>query len=412
MKSKIGYLIPVFPGQTHIFFWREKTAIENRGIQVDVVSTRRPPKQIISHAWTEEAMRDTTYLFSPLQYLSGTVLELLRCGPRALLRCGQAAWGAKGSLLVRRLRRIALIIAGAKLAHIARTRGWRHLHVHSCADSANIALFASLLSGLPYSITLHGPLSDYGDNQEQKWSHARFAVVITQSLLAEVRAALGGFLPPRVEVAPMGVDISVFSRSHRYRPWDRSGCCQIFSCGRLNPVKGHADLIKAVALLRKQGIDAKLTIAGEDEQGGSGYRVSLTTLIKQLELDDSVRLLGAVSEAVVRSLLEEAHVFVLASLHEPLGVAIMEAMAAEVPVVVGDSPGVRELVDDGISGILVQPEAPAQLSDAIKSVLDDPDLAIRLGSAGREKIAAQFQSTRSAAVLYDAIFLSEAPDGS
>jgi glycosyltransferase involved in cell wall biosynthesis len=73
----------------------------------------------------------------------------------------------------------------------------------------------------------------------------------------------------------------------------------------------------------------------------------------QLRLDDSVVLLGAVSEEVVRKELSEAHAFVLGSLAEPLGVAIMEAMAMRVPVGVTGAGGVAELVDDGVDGLLV-----------------------------------------------------------
>ena len=71
------------------------------------------------------------------------------------------------------------------------------------------------------------------------------------------------------------------------------------------------------------------------------------------------------SEDTVNESLEKAQVFVLASWHEPLGVTIMEAMAMEMSVVVTGSGGVKELVDDGIDGLLVEPQSPEQLADAI-----------------------------------------------
>jgi glycosyltransferase involved in cell wall biosynthesis len=165
-------------------------------------------------------------------------------------------------------------------------------------------------------------------------------------------------------------------------------------------------LIAAIDILRKRGINAELEIAGEDEQGGEGYRKELEKLIQQLGLDNSVHLLGAVSENVVRESLEKAHVFALGSLHEPLGVAIMEAMAMEVPIVVTGSGGVKELVDDGVNGLLVEPHAPTQLADAIASLLEDTELSIRLGKAGREKVTQSFHSQRSAEVLLNSIGLS------
>jgi glycosyltransferase involved in cell wall biosynthesis len=406
MKAKIGYFIPEFPGQTHIFFWREIGVLESRGIDIDIVSTRMPPSTLMSHTWTREAQQRTTYLFPPSQNLLGIFLELLRCGLRGWFRCLRTVLRSKGISLPGRLRLFALAFIGAELSYIARCRSWKHLHVHSCADAANIAMFASLISKLPYSITLHGPITDYGPNQEQKWGYSKFGIVITQKLYEEVNNSLTGYLPDQVEVVPMGVDFSVFARKIPYTPWEGNGSCHIFSCGRLNFCKGHADLIAAIAQLRKQGINAELEIAGEDEQGGNGYRTELEKLIQELGLNDSVHLLGAVSEDTVRESLEKAHVFALASRQEPLGVAIMEAMAMEVPVVVTGAGGVKELVDEGINGLLVEPQAPTQLVEAISKLLKDKELSIQLGKAGREKVIKYFHSRRSADVLLNRIGIS------
>jgi colanic acid/amylovoran biosynthesis glycosyltransferase len=106
-----------------------------------------------------------------------------------------------------------------------------------------------------------------------------------------------------------------------------------------------------------------------------------------------------VSEDTVNESLEKAQVFVLASWHQPLGVAIMEAMAMEMPVVVTGSGGVKELVDDGIDGLLVEPQAPEQLGDAIVQVLQNPELALSLSQKSRKKIMAKFSHDRSAETL-------------
>jgi glycosyltransferase involved in cell wall biosynthesis len=261
-----------------------------------------------------------------------------------------------------------------------------------------VALFAHLIGGVPYSLTLHGPLEDYGPNQRMKWRHAAFAIVITRKLLGEVRAALDGATPPYIEVAPMGVDVGGFHRSAAYQPWDGRGPLRIFCCGRLNPCKGHDDLIRAVGLLRTAGIDAHLQIAGADDSLGR-YLPVLEKLIQDLGLTDAVALLGAVPESTVRQGLEESHIFALASLHEPLGVAIMEAMAMELPVVVTKAGGVPELVDDGIDGILVEPHNPSDLAGGLERVARDGDLARRLSSAARVKVQTSFQSDQSARVL-------------
>ena len=156
----------------------------------------------------------------------------------------------------------------------------------------------------------------------------------------------------------MGVNTTVFQKNWAILAWAGTGPLRLFSCGRLNYVKGHQDLIRAVQILRDQGIDAVLEIAGEDDVQGSGYRKELEVLVTELDLSSSVSLLGAVSEKRVLQGLCEAHIFVLASHHEPLGVAIMEALSCATPVVGTNRGGVPELIDHGIDGYLVSPETP------------------------------------------------------
>jgi glycosyltransferase involved in cell wall biosynthesis len=397
---KIGYFIPEFPGQTHIFFWRERAELQRLGVEPELVSTRRPPKKIVSHSWAAEAMAQTAYLSPPTAAdLAQAARELVRARPRGWAACLGSIARAEGLTPRGRARLLGLAVGGARLAALARQRGWSHVHAHSCADAAHLAMFAHLLSGLPYSITLHGPLEDYGPNQREKWRHAKFAIVITRKLLGEVRRDLDGSVPATLEIAPMGVDLKRFERRAPYAAWSGQGPLRLVSCGRLNPCKGHGDLIRAVGLLRQRGLDARLAIAGDDELGGSGYRKVLEKQIAEQSLGDAVTLLGAVSEDKVRDALESAHVFSLASLQEPLGVAIMEAMALRTPVVVTGAGGVPELVDDGVDGLLVPPETPEALADKLALLARDAPLAHRLGEAGRKKIEASFDSARSAQVI-------------
>lgn len=401
---KLGYFVPEFPGQTHIFFWREIERLESLGVEVRIVSTRTPPRKISSHRWSDEAKGRTSYLFASLNLPS--VLDLVACA----LRFGSAAWGRVLESIAAsevgfkgKLHLAVTALFGCKLAVLAQKEGWTHLHVHSCANAANVALFARLVSGLPYSLTLHGPLSDYGPNQAEKWAHAAFGIVITQKLFGELREALGESVTEHLVIAPMGVNLSVFQRKIPYQVWDGQSPARLYAVGRLNVCKGHDHLIRAVGLLRDRGVPVLLQIAGEDESGGTGYHLELDALIRELKLDNEVKLLGAISEEAVRAGLESSHLFTLASLHEPLGVAIMEAMALEMPVVVTGAGGVKELVDDGKDGKLVQPADPEGLADAIEALLRDPERCRSLSAQSRIKIAEQFQDTRSAEVLVSSI---------
>jgi colanic acid/amylovoran biosynthesis glycosyltransferase len=296
-----------------------------------------------------------------------------------------------------------LVVMGAKLAWLARTQGWYHVHVHSCGNAANIALFASILSDITYSVALLGQLEDFGPNQDQKWQHSAFASVMSEQLLNSVKNELAGFLPKDVRVSPVGVNLDEVKRETPYTPWQEGRQCRIYTCGRLNIAKGHKYLIESMKLLQKRGFDVRLQIAGEDSEAGNGYRKELERFIAEQSMSDYVELLGSVSEERNRQGYLEADIFALPSLKEGISVAVMEAMAMETPVVVTQVGGMAELIDNGVDGILVQPENPGEMADAIAKLLQDKELTLSLTQKSRQKIAAKFHHRRSAQILLESL---------
>jgi colanic acid/amylovoran biosynthesis glycosyltransferase len=113
------------------------------------------------------------------------------------------AWGGCLALISRGVPRRLLDrtsvmsagVYGPELSHVASVAGGSHVHVHSCADAADVCLFARLLFGLSHSLTLHGLLPDYRPNQRERWRHGSFSSVTTQRLRQEVQHALIGALP-------------------------------------------------------------------------------------------------------------------------------------------------------------------------------------------------------------------------
>jgi len=322
-------------------------------------------------------------------------------------------WFGLGGSAKSRLRHLGLLACAAHLASHCRRNGITHIHVHSCGQAALLAAFAQRLGGPGYSLTLHNALEDHGPHQRDKWRYARFAVVVTQRLREEVRREIGSDLPPTY-VASMGVDLDAFRRTTPYRPADPGGPVRIFACGRLHPGKRHDVLIRAVARLRTDGMDARLTIAGEDADSGTGqFRRDLEALVSELGLKDVVCLPGAMSEADVRRELEAAQVFALSSDTEALGIVLVEAMAMGVPVVTTNVGGTTELVRDGENGLAVPPGNPPAMAAAIRKIAADPNLAEQFSRAGRATVEAGFGSDRSAATIVAALKEhAEMPDSS
>lgn len=183
---KIGVLIPEFPAQTHIFFRRELDALREFGIDTETISTRLPPAALMSHSWAKEATERTTYLTPRgIPDIASAIAALVAAGPVGLARAAASIARADRLGLMGKARLMALAAMGARLKRVAHDRGISDVHVHSCADSAHIAMFAHLLGGPSYSITLHGSLSDYGPNQREKWRHAAFAVSLPNAYLGK-----------------------------------------------------------------------------------------------------------------------------------------------------------------------------------------------------------------------------------
>lgn len=140
--------------------------------------------------------------------------------------------------------------------------------------------------------------------------------------------------------------------------------------------KGHPVLIEAFAEAARQIPDARLVLLGDGPELPAVRR-----LIDERGLTGRVELPGPAAD--VWPWLARAHVFALASHYEPLGIAVLEAMAAGLPVVATGVDGIRELVNPGVTGELVPPGDSAAMASALAGLLGDPNAALRMGVAGR-----------------------------
>lgn len=155
----------------------------------------------------------------------------------------------------------------------------------------------------------------------------------------------------------------------------------LVSVGRLKAPKDFITLVRALALLPAGCCDALIVGDGPD-------RPELEAELRKLGIEDRVRLAGQRDD--VRTLLADADLFALSSVSEGLPVSVLEAMAAELPVVASRVGGVPELVVDGENGFLVPPRDPRELAVALKRLVDDGDLRRHLGAVGRVRAETRF----------------------
>jgi L-malate glycosyltransferase len=222
----------------------------------------------------------------------------------------------------------------------------------------------------------------------------------------------------RVVVVHNGIDLAAFDRA-RARPLQapvpglevgadgKSRRPAVVLVGNLYPVKGHLDLIEAVEEVRRRIPGLLVLCAGEGIM-----RPVIEQQIRARGLKETMVLLG--HRLDVPAILERAHVACLPSHAEGLSNAIIEAMAASLPVVATSVGGNLELVQEAATGHLVAAHRPALLADRLAALLSAPDRARKLGSRGRGRVEADLTlaaMARKTGELYDAVLAGQPPAG-
>jgi len=190
--------------------------------------------------------------------------------------------------------------------------------------------------------------------------------------------------PSRVETIYNGLDVADWNAVSQ--PAKPPGEIVITTVGNIRRVKGHDIFIKAAAAVATQFPQTSFSIAGEVLE--PEYFAELQTLVRDLNLSDRFHFVGGISN--LREHLSMADIFVLPSRSEGFSNAIVEAMAASLPVVATNVGGNAEAVKDGVSGLIVPSEDPAALASAIALLLSDPARAREMGAAGKKLAAEKF----------------------
>ena len=402
---KVAYFLNQYPKVSHTFIRREIAALERIGVQVERIALRGWDAEVADAEDVAERER-TRYVLR--DGLAGLVLGglgfALRHPARTLKALG-LAWR-----LSRRSERpfpfhvVYLLEAIRVLAWVAES-GSVHVHAHFGTNSAEVALLAHVLGGVPYSFTAHGP--EEFDKPEAlglatKVSMAAFVVAISSFGRSQLCRWVPGAQWGKVEVVHCGLEPAFFEAADALRaaPVPRLVCV-----GRLCEQKGQLLLVAAAAALARDGVDFELVLAGDGEM-----RPDIEAAIAAGGLGGRVRITGWISSAQVKAELLAARALVLPSFAEGLPVVIMEAMALGRPVISTFIAGIPELVRTGTEGWLIPAGDVDALADAMRDCLrTDAGRLLDMGRAAHARVLERHQIDREAARL-QRLFARAAPE--
>ena len=262
-----------------------------------------------------------------------------------------------------------------------------HAHdPHAVAMSATALSFGAVTPAPPLVASRRVDFHLSG-NSFSRWKYRQVTRFIAASGAIRDILVDDGIPASQVDVVHDGIDVAKVQRlpalDLHVEYWLPHGVPVIANVGALVAHKGQKHLLEAVPLVMQEVPDVHVVILGEGE-----LRPALEKQVKELHLERSVRLPGFRED--VLSLVKSADLFVMSSVTEGLGSAVLDAMAMGMAVVGTRAGGIPEAVVHGSTGLLVPPGEPKPLAAAIVRLLKDPLLRSQYGHAGRARVEAHF----------------------
>lgn len=423
-EHAVAYLVKGYPRRSELFIASEIYRLEQAGVELRLFVIK-PADEQERHDVVDRIRATPEYLPATTS-LSGTPLgrwlrdnlppfapalrRTLRHRPRGVIRAAAAAlaqavrarrsfWSPPRTLYLKEF-----LLAVALADRLLDEPEVRHLHAHFAHGATTVAWLASTITGLPFSFTGHAKdiysksLNPAG-LLRRKLLAARFAVTCTEANLRHLR-----------QIAPEAAVHSVYHglNADLARLVDEptgtrtaNGALHLLGVGRLVPKKGFDVLIDACAVLDRRGIPLDLTLVGAEDEHGDEIR----RRVAASGLGHRVRLRGELGQVELREEYRRADAFCLPCRildngdRDGIPNVLVEAMACGAPVVTTPVSGIPELVANGVNGLLVPPDDPARLADALARLYDDPALRARLGQAGQETVRERFDGERLAGRL-------------
>ncbi|MEA1959601.1 MAG: glycosyltransferase family 4 protein [Chloroflexota bacterium] len=237
----------------------------------------------------------------------------------------------------------------------------------------------------------------------------RMDAVITdsESSVGEIRREFR-IADDKLHIAYCGVDTQIFRNGNGHHSMGDNGHGRLIVVGRTSDrKKGILFLLKALRILKDEGVKVKLTVVDEVELN----EAYAPDLIKRFDIEDMVTFTGRVSNFELVNYYASSDIAITASVYEGFGLPAAEAMSCGVPVITTSAGALPEVVGtDGESGLLVPPQDPRALADAIGRLIGDIEMRKRLGSGGRQRILERFtweQCARKCVEVYEGVIAAQ-----
>lgn len=395
---RTAYVLLRFPVPTETFIFREVLDLRRLGLPIEVFTLYGPSAGRLSRAMREEA---------------GAVHRLgLRSAPATLRAIGP--WRRRNPAAAGDILRAAkeqrwrdpeksgesllALLASFELARRFEAAGIEHIHAPWASGCATAAWAASRLTGIPFSFTARAWDIYPPDGLLRR--KVRDAAFVRAETAANVRHL-------EAEAAP---DPGKIHLTYNGMPLDGAECApvpmrppyRLLAMGRFVPKKGYGQLLRAVAMLTRAGIDVRLTLAGDGV-----LRLPLKLLAGRLGIADRVDFPGFVPHDEVGGLFLAADLFVMPSVVAPSGdrdgipTVVLEALAHGLPVVATAVSGIPEVIEDGVTGLLVPEGDPEALAGAVRRLTASREEAVALGRRGRRQVQTGFDATENHRKIHD-----------
>lgn len=392
VSGAIAFVLKGYPRLSETFIAHEIGALERRGLDIRIVSLRRPTDRS-RHPVHREVKAPVLYLpeylyREPIRVWRGWLAARKRSGYRSAHR----TWLRD---LVRnptpnRVRRFGQALV---LVHELPV-GVTHLHAHFLHTPASVARYASVITGLPWSCSAHARdiWTIPAWEKREKLAACEWTFCCTSVNCEHLRTLAP--VPDRVQLLYHGLDLSRFPLGEGRRP-PRDGRpgsdpVLILSVGRAVEKKGYADLLEALAALAPALCWRFVHI------GGGPLLSRLKARARALGLADKITWLGAQPHDVVLRWYREADLFVLACRvardgdRDGMPNVLLEAQSQGLACVTTRLSGIPELVEDGVTGVLTPPHDCRALSVALARLISNPQVRARLGEAGKRRVTERF----------------------